>query len=93
MASFTASPCFSKAPVRSAGLGASARVFAIAAPHRGSAGAGPSVTGKASVSTASSGMQMSAQTRKAAAPLSVTVWPGLASAGAVSATGRSTSSS
>jgi hypothetical protein len=73
MASFTTGPCFSKAATRPAGLGASATTLAILAPHCGSAGAGAATTGSSRFSTAFSGMQVSAHTRKDTSAFSVTV--------------------
>ena len=74
-------------------MGAAARVLAMASPHCGSAWGAPAATIRSSDSLASAGMQTSWQTRKPASAASRTVWPGLASAGAVTGTGSSTASS
>ena len=88
----SAGPCLAKAALSPAGAGASASVLAIGPLHSGFGAARPSATGSAKVSSASSGTQISSQTRNVAWALRVTTSPGLALAGAVIATGSSTSS-
>ena len=85
-------PCLAKAAERPAGAGALARVLAIWPLHAGLGSARPSATGSDRVSSASSGTQISSQTRNEAWAFKVTVSPGLAVAGAVIGTGSSTSS-
>ncbi len=65
-------------------------VLSIAAPHLGSVGGLPATTGTVSLSLASSGTQMSAQTRNRTSAFRVTLDPGLAEAGTLSDTGSST---
>ena len=84
---FSIPPCMTNEASRSSGLGAAARVLAMAAPHLGS-GSAEAATGKLSLRSASSGMQMSEQTRKWALALISTVEPGLAEAGTSIGTGR-----
>ncbi len=65
----------------------------MAEPHLGSSGGAapePETTGTSSFSLASSGTQMSAQTRKVTSAFRVTADPTLASPGTLSATGNST---
>ncbi len=83
-------PAQATAASRPEALGAPVMAFSMAAPHLGSSGGVPVTTGWSSCSFASSGTQMSAQTRKVTSALSVILLPGLASPGTLSATGSST---
>ena len=72
------------------GLGASARAAPMRTPQAGSGSPALAATDTSMLRSASAGTQTSLQTRKPAWAFKVTVWPGLAEAGAVIWTGSTT---